>query len=80
MSFPWPVIEADQILNDALDIAMRYFDLPAGEEECVDVESFAGQAIIDDWRRGVRSKSVLANKAIVEIEERRPLGKLHRGA
>lgn len=23
MSFPWPVIEADQILNDALDIAMR---------------------------------------------------------
>jgi hypothetical protein len=47
MSFPWPVIEADQILNDAFDIAMRYFDLPAGEEECADVESFAGQAIID---------------------------------
>ena len=45
MSFPWPVIEADQTLNDALDIAMR--DLPAGEEECADVESFAGQAIID---------------------------------
>jgi hypothetical protein len=33
--------------NDAFDIAMRYFDLPAGEEECADVESFAGQAIID---------------------------------
>ena len=52
MSFPWPVIEADQILNDALDIAMCYFDLPAGEEEYADVESFAGQAIMDDWRRG----------------------------
>ena len=32
MSFPWPVIEADRILNDAFDIAMRYF-----EEECADV-------------------------------------------
>ena len=27
----------------------------------------------------MRSKSVLANKAIAEIEERRPLGKLHQG-
>ena len=52
MSFPWTVVEADQILNDALDIAMCYFDLPAGEEEYADVESFAGQAIMDDWRRG----------------------------
>ena len=32
MSFPWLVIEADEVLNDALDIAMRYF-----EEECADV-------------------------------------------
>jgi hypothetical protein len=78
MSFPWPVIEADQILDDALDIAMRYFDLPSGEEEYADVESFAGQAILEDWRRGVRSKSVLANKAIAEIEERHRLGKLRR--
>jgi hypothetical protein len=52
MSFPWLVIEADEVLNDALDIAMRYFDLPAGEEEYADVECFARQAIMDDWRRG----------------------------
>ncbi|MFL6792227.1 MAG: hypothetical protein ACJ8EE_13795 [Bradyrhizobium sp.] len=78
MSFPWPVIQADQILDEALDIAMRYFDLPPGEEEYADIEAFAGEAILEDWRRGVRNKSVLANKAIAEIEERHPLGKLRR--
>ncbi len=80
MSFPWPVIEADQVLNEALGIAMRYFDLPAGEEEYADVEAFAGQAIMEDWRRGVRNKGLLANKAIAEIEERHPLGKLRRAS
>ena len=28
MSFPWPVTDDDLILNEALDTAMRYFDLP----------------------------------------------------
>ena len=78
MSFPWPVTDDDLILTDALDLAMRYFDLPANEEEYAGVEAFAGEAIMDDWRRGVRDKVVLANKAIAEIEERHPLGKLRR--
>jgi hypothetical protein len=80
MSFPWPAIQADQILDEALDITMRYFDLPPGEEEYADIETLAGEAILEDWRRGVRNKSVLANKAIAEIEERHPLGKLRRGS
>ena len=79
MSFPWPVTDDDLILTDALDIAMRYFDLPPNEEEYAGVESFAGEAIMEDWRRGVRNKVVLANKAIAEIEERHPFGnKLRR--
>jgi hypothetical protein len=32
----------------------------------------AGEAIKAEWRRGVRSKVVLANKAIAEIEEHHP--------
>ena len=79
MSFPWPVDEL--ILNNALDIAMRYFDLPSDEEEYAGVESFAGEAIMADWRRGVRNKIVLANKAIAEVEEHHPLGnKLRRAS
>ncbi len=65
--------------NDALAIAMRYFDLPQDEEEFAGVESFVGEAIMADWRRGVRNKVVLANKAIAEVEEHHPLGnKLRR--
>jgi hypothetical protein len=79
MSFPWPVTDDDLTLNEALDIAMRYFDLPPDELEYADMESFAGEAIMEDWRRGVRDKSVLANKAIAEIEQHHPrVNKLHR--
>lgn len=80
MSFPWPVTDDDLVLNDALDIALRYFDLPHDEVEYANVESFAGEAIMAEWRRGVRNKVVLANKAIAEIEERHPLGNGLRGA
>ena len=72
MSFQWPVTEGDLILSEALDITMRYFDLPRDEEEYAGVENYAAEAIMDDWRRGVRNKSVLANKAIAEIEEHHP--------
>jgi hypothetical protein len=73
MSFPWPVTDDELVLNEALAIAMRYFDLPHAEEEYADVEFFAGEAIMADWRQGVRNKTVLANKAIAEIEEHHPL-------
>jgi hypothetical protein len=75
MSFPWPVTDDELALNNALDIAMRYFDLPHDEEQYAGVESFAGEAIMAEWRRGVRNKVVLANKAIAEVEEHHPLGK-----
>ena len=73
MSFPWPADEP--ILDSALDIAMRYFDLPPDEEQHASVEFFAGEAIVADWRRGVRNRVVLANKAIAEVEKNHPLGK-----
>ena len=75
MSFPWPVIDEEAILEQALGIALRYFDLPQDEAEYADVESRAGHTIMEDWRRGVRNKVVLANKAIAEIEEHHPLRK-----
>jgi hypothetical protein len=33
MSFPWPVIDEEAILEEALGIALRYFDLPHDEAE-----------------------------------------------
>ena len=60
---------------------MRYFDLPPDEEQYAGLESSAAEAIMADWRRGVRNKTVLANKAIAEVEEHHPLGnKLSRAS
>jgi hypothetical protein len=52
MSFPWPVIDEEAILEEALGIALRYFDLPRDEAEYADVETRAGHTIMEDWRRG----------------------------
>ena len=73
MTHPWPVTENEFLLDDALDIAMRYFDLPPDSAEYAGVEKFAIDAIMDEWKLGVRHKIVLANKAIAVIEDRHPL-------
>ena len=39
---------------------MRHFNLPSDEEEYADLESFAGAAIIEDWRRGGFPKAEVA--------------------
>src|SRR5258705_8296970 len=75
MSFPWPVTDDELVLDEALDIALCYFEQPQDEAQYAIVESFAGEAIMAEWRRGVRNKVVLANKAIAEIEEHHPLRK-----
>jgi hypothetical protein len=69
MARPWPVTENE--LDDALEIAMRYFDLPHRSAEYASVEKFAADAIMDEWKLGVRHKIVLANKAITVIEDRK---------
>ena len=73
MSFPWPVTDDELALDNALNIAMRYFDLPQDGEQYADVESFAAEAIMAEWRQGARNEIVLANKAIAEVEEHHPL-------
>ena len=79
MSFPWPIAAGCEVLQAALDITMRHFNLPPDEAEDADLESFAGAAIMGDWRRGVRNKALLANKAVAEVEQHHPLGmKLRR--
>ena len=60
-------------LGDALDIATRYFDRPPDSAEYASVEMFAADAIMDEWKLGVRYKIVLANKVIAVIEDRHPL-------
>ena len=79
MSFPWPVTDDELLLNDALEIVMRYFDLPLDEQDYTSVEKFAAEAILEEWKLGTRHKIMLANKAIAAVEEHHPLAsKLRR--
>jgi hypothetical protein len=80
MTRSWPVAENEFLLNDALDIVMRYFDLATDSAEYASVEDFAAEAIMDEWKLGVRHKIVLANKAIAVIEDRHPLANQLRRA
>ena len=73
MSFPWPVTDDELVLNDALNIVMRYFDLPLDEQDHASVEKFAAEFILKEWKAGVRHELVLANKAIQAVEEHHPL-------
>jgi hypothetical protein len=79
MNFPWPVTDDELILSDALEIVMRYFDLPLDEQEYASVEKFAANAIVEQWKLGTRHKIILANKAIALVEDRHPMSdKLRR--
>ena len=79
MSFPWPVTDDELVLNDALEIVMRYFDLPLDEQDYTSVEKFAAEAILQEWKLGARHRIMLANKAIAAVEEHHPLAsKLRR--
>jgi hypothetical protein len=51
MTRPWPVTENEFLLDDALYIAMRYFDLPADSAEYASIEKFAANAIMDETAR-----------------------------
>ena len=79
MSFPWPVTDDELVLNDALDIVMRYFDPPLDQQDYASVERFAAEFIFQEWKAGTRHKLALANKAIHAVEEHHPLAsKLRR--
>ncbi len=45
------------VLYDEMDTAMRYFDLPQDEGEYARGRVLCREAIMADWRRGVRKKA-----------------------
>jgi hypothetical protein len=57
MLFPWPVTDDELTLSEALDIAMRYFDLPPDEEQYADVESVRCRSMADPIRARPRAAS-----------------------
>jgi hypothetical protein len=69
--YPWPILEAQQTLQDALDIAIDYLERTRQVCAFWEVEKVCADVILAAWQGGVRHRIRLANYAIVAIEQRR---------
>jgi hypothetical protein len=65
--YPWPV---DDVMNEALEIAMNYLSRTDQAGKFMAVQNVAVEAIISAWQGGVRHKIRLANCAIRVVETR----------
>ena len=66
--YPWPFGEFDNVMDDALDIAMDYL---VRTEQAVNFrksQALAANAIAIAWRSGVRNRLRLTNLAIRAVE------------
>jgi hypothetical protein len=68
--YPWPYGDFDNVMDDALDIAMDYLIRTDQAVNFREVQTLAANAIANAWRAGVRSRMRLTNMAIRAVEER----------
>jgi hypothetical protein len=67
--YPWPFGEFDNVMDDALHIAMDYLIRTDQAVNFREVQTLAATAIADAWRAGVRSRMRLTNLAIRAVEQ-----------
>jgi hypothetical protein len=63
--YPWP---ADDVMNEALEIAMNYLSRTGHAVKFMAVQNVAVETIIAAWQAGVTHKIKLANCAIRAVE------------
>jgi hypothetical protein len=69
--YPWPFGEFDNVMDEALDIAMDYLIRTGQAIKFREVQTLAANAIADAWRADVRSRMRLTNPAIRAVEQKR---------
>jgi hypothetical protein len=69
MPYPWPLAEADLVLEEALDIALDYLERTGQAFPFSETQRKCAHIILEKWRAGVRHRVKLANYAIVAIEQ-----------
>jgi hypothetical protein len=67
--YPWPFGEFDNVLDDALNIAMNYLILTGQAVKFRETQTTAANAIASAWRAGVRNRMRLSNLAIRAVEQ-----------
>jgi hypothetical protein len=69
--YPWRFGEFDNMMDDALDIALDYLIRTDQAVNFREVQALAANAIADAWRAGVRNRMRLTNLAIRAVEQKR---------
>ena len=69
--YPWRFGEFDNVMDDALDIALDYLIRTDQAVNFRQVQALAADSIADAWRAGVRSRMRLTNLAIRAVEQKR---------
>jgi hypothetical protein len=67
MRWPWPSIDSDVVLYQALDIAMAYLETAGQEDDHDAMKMRVATVILASYDRGVRHRIRLANDAIVAL-------------
>ena len=68
--YPWRFGEFDNVMDDALNIAMDYLIRSDQAVKFRETQAVAANAIADAWRAGVRNRMRLTNVAIRAVEQR----------
>jgi len=68
--YPWRFGEFDNVMDDALDIALDYLIRTDQAVNFRQVQTLAANAIADAWRAGVRNRLRLINLAIRAVEQK----------
>ncbi|MET3840983.1 hypothetical protein ABIE49_003061 [Bradyrhizobium sp. OAE829] len=69
--YPWPHGDFDNVMDEALDIAMDYLIRTEQAVNFREAQTLAANAIANAWRAGVRSRMRLTNMAIRAVAEGR---------
>ena len=66
--YPWPFGEFDNVMDEALDIAMDYLIRTGQAVKFREVQKTAADSIACAWQAGVRNRVRLSNLAIRAVE------------
>jgi len=69
--YPWRFGEFDNVMDDALDIALDYLIRTNQAVNFREVQKLAANAIEDAWRAGIKNRMRLTNLAIGAVEQGR---------
>ena len=68
--YPWPFGEFDNVMDDALNIAMDYLIHTDEGANFRETQTLAANTIAVAWRSGVRNRLRLINPAIRAVEQK----------